>query len=222
MEKRRSEVDRRLDSLINQSSRALRQVNRTTVLKLLRLFNLCDLGTNSADKDKAKQAHGSPRRGPARPRAVQNAVDHSEVITALPPFHVMLALCACLYCDAAEHSKHQIAYPHNKAWLLYLNLLYPARPDTSLPFSTLSCPAVPCPVLTPDAEHPSARCCMNNLPECLPHILCLFLAHKCLTAVVYHAQSQLSVFTGQREHIFLYLHAQATCSHCADTILLTA
>lgn len=79
LEKRRSEVDRRLDSLINQSSRALRQVNRTTVLKLLRLFNLCDLGTNSADKDKAKQAHGSPRR-PARPRAVQNAVDHSEVI----------------------------------------------------------------------------------------------------------------------------------------------
>jgi len=85
LEKRRSEVDRRLDSLINQSSRALRQVNRTTVLKLLRLFNLCDLGTNSADKDKAKQAHGSPRR-PARPRAVQNAVDHSEVINASPPF----------------------------------------------------------------------------------------------------------------------------------------
>ena len=85
LEKRRSEVDRRLDSLINQSSRALRQVNRTTVLKLLRLFNLCDLGTNSADKDKAKQAHGSPRR-PARPRAVQNAVDHSEVINALRPF----------------------------------------------------------------------------------------------------------------------------------------
>ncbi|KAL0033139.1 hypothetical protein WJX79_005261 [Trebouxia sp. C0005] len=84
MEKRRSEVDRRLDSLINQSSRALRQVNRTTVLKLLRLFNLCDLGTNSADKDKAKQAHGSPRRGPARPRAVQNAVDHSEAVGASP------------------------------------------------------------------------------------------------------------------------------------------
>ena len=114
LEKRRSEVDRRLDSLINQSSRALRQVNRTTVLKLLRLFNLCDLGTNSADKDKAKQAHGSPRR-PARPRAVQNAVDHSEVINALPPFHVMLALCACLYCDAAERPELLITYPHNKA-----------------------------------------------------------------------------------------------------------
>ncbi|DBB04664.1 hypothetical protein WJX77_006462 [Trebouxia sp. C0004] len=83
LEKRRSEVDRRLDSLINQSSRALRQVNRTTVLKLLRLFNLCDLGTNSADKDKAKQAHGSPRR-PGRPRAVQNAVDHSEAVGASP------------------------------------------------------------------------------------------------------------------------------------------
>ena len=86
MEKRRSEVDRRLDSLISQSSRALRQVNRTTVLKLLRLFNLCDLGTNSADKVKAKQAHGSPRR-PVRPRTVQNAVDHSEVCDAVVLCH---------------------------------------------------------------------------------------------------------------------------------------
>ena len=78
MEKRRSEVDRRLDSLIHQSSRALRQVNRNTVLKLLRLFNLCDLGTNSADKDKARQAYGSPRRR-MKARTVQNAVDQSEV-----------------------------------------------------------------------------------------------------------------------------------------------
>ena len=82
-EKRRSEVDRRLDSLINpKGSGALKDVQQNTVLSLLRLFNLCDLGTNSADKDKTKHAFsGSPRRV-ARPRHVQNAVDHCEVWTA--------------------------------------------------------------------------------------------------------------------------------------------
>ena len=78
-EKRRSEVDRRLDSLINtKGSGALKDVHQNTVLRLLRLFNLCDLGTNSADKDKTKHVLGSPRRA-ARPRHVQNAVDHCEV-----------------------------------------------------------------------------------------------------------------------------------------------
>ncbi len=146
MEKRRSEVDRRLDSLINQSSRALRQVNRTTVLKLLRLFNLCDLGTNSADKDKAKQAHGSPRR-PVRPRAVQNAVDHSEVINALPPFHVTFALCACAHCDAAQCPKLLVTYPHNKAIAPYPTLPYPTLPYPTLPYPTLPYPTLPCPAL---------------------------------------------------------------------------
>ena len=94
-EKRRSEVDRRLDSLINQSSRALRQVNRNTVLKLLRLFNLCDLGTNSADKDKAKQAHGSSRRT-ARPRTVQNAVDQSQVRTTVKSVQAGTSCTHCL------------------------------------------------------------------------------------------------------------------------------
>lgn len=78
MERRRSEVDRRLDSLVNQSTRALRQANRTNVLKLLRLFNLCDVSTNTADIDKARKALGSPRKG-AQARIVQNAVDQSEV-----------------------------------------------------------------------------------------------------------------------------------------------
>ena len=77
-QKRRSEVDRRLDSLINpKGSGALKDVQQNTVLRLLRLFNLCDLGTNSADKDKTQQAL-LPRRA-ARPRHVQNAVDHCEV-----------------------------------------------------------------------------------------------------------------------------------------------
>ena len=145
LEKRRSEVDRRLDSLINQSSRALRQVNRTTVLKLLRLFNLCDLGTNSADKDKAKQAHGSPRR-PARPRAVQNAVDHSEVIQCFASlsYHAHL-MCTVVHCEC----KLQCSYPHHKALLLYLSLLY-----NTLAFPSILCPALPFPVLPPDAEHP--------------------------------------------------------------------
>ena len=78
-EKRRSEVDRRLDFLVNpKGSGALKDVHQNTVLRLLRLFNLCDLGTNSADKDKAKQAFGSSRRA-GRPRHVQNAVDQSQV-----------------------------------------------------------------------------------------------------------------------------------------------
>lgn len=81
-EKRRSEVDRRLDSLTNpKGSGALKDVQQNTVLRLLRLFNLCDLGTNSADKDKTQQAL-LPRRA-ARPRHVQNAVDHSEVWSRL-------------------------------------------------------------------------------------------------------------------------------------------
>ncbi|KAL3148229.1 hypothetical protein ABBQ38_013701 [Trebouxia sp. C0009 RCD-2024] len=80
-EKRRSEVDRRLDSLTNpKGSGALKDVQQNTVLRLLRLFNLCDLGTNSADKDKTQQAL-LPRRA-ARPRHVQNAVDHSEMSAA--------------------------------------------------------------------------------------------------------------------------------------------
>lgn len=92
-EKRRSEVDRRLDSLINtKGSGALKDVQQNTVLRLLRLFNLCDLGTNSADKDKIKHAFGSPRRV-ARPRHVQNAVDHSEVCVAATWVESMLTLC---------------------------------------------------------------------------------------------------------------------------------
>ena len=122
MEKRRSEVDRRLDSLINQSTRALRQVNRNTVLKLLRLFNLCDLGTNSADKDKAKQACGSPRRG-IRARIVQNAVDQSQVrfcqilahvsrrqqsVVALlcNAFQAFLCAAVCLCCNRPSLTLH--------------------------------------------------------------------------------------------------------------------
>ena len=78
-EKRRSEVDRRLDFLVNpKGSGALKDVHQTTVLRLLRLFNLCDLGTNSADKNKAKQAFGHSRRA-GRPRHVQNAVDQCQV-----------------------------------------------------------------------------------------------------------------------------------------------
>ena len=91
-EKRRSEVDRRLDSLINtKGSGALKDVQQNTVLRLLRLFNLCDLGTNSADKDKTKHAFGSPRRV-ARPRQVHNAVDHCEVCVAATWMDSLLTL----------------------------------------------------------------------------------------------------------------------------------
>lgn len=105
-EKRRSEVDRRLDFLINtKGSGALKDVQQNTVLRLLRLFNLCDLGTNSADKDKTKHAFGLPRRV-ARPRHVQNAVDHCEV----PRFSIwilsMLTLCwhggCCIFRQSAD------------------------------------------------------------------------------------------------------------------------
>lgn len=97
-EKRRSEVDRRLDSLINpKGSGALKDVQQNTVLRLLRLFNLCDLGTNSADKNKTKRAFESPRHA-ARPRHVQNAVDHCEVwlvtkqMVLAPPLLISRAL----------------------------------------------------------------------------------------------------------------------------------
>ena len=108
-QKRRSEVDRRLDSLINpKGSGALKDVQQNTVLRLLRLFNLCDLGTNSADKDKTQQAL-LPRRA-ARPRHVQNAVDHCEVNLASYnnwTWNVMLS-GLCLSCVRAVGCSHSM------------------------------------------------------------------------------------------------------------------
>ncbi len=113
----RSEVDRRLDSLIHQSSGVLRHVNRSTVLKLLRLFNLCDLGTNSADKDKAKQASGSPRRA-GRPRTVQNAVDHSEVCTATMSWyslHTTTSFHGCMS-DSTLPRQQELTWCASRRW----------------------------------------------------------------------------------------------------------
>ena len=44
--RRRSEVDRRLDNLVGGSGK-LREAGMNSIIKMLRLFNLCDLGTSS-------------------------------------------------------------------------------------------------------------------------------------------------------------------------------
>lgn len=43
--RRRSEVDRRLDNLVGNNGK-LREAGLNSVIKMLRLFNLCDLGNN--------------------------------------------------------------------------------------------------------------------------------------------------------------------------------
>ena len=42
--RRRSEVDRRLEAMVGPTGK-LREMNTNAVVKMLRLFNLCDLGT---------------------------------------------------------------------------------------------------------------------------------------------------------------------------------
>lgn len=78
---KRSEVSRRLDSLVNPETFMLRRADRESVLKVLRLFNLCDLGFNDADEGKVKTAVHSPRRT-IKARVVQNATDQSQVSCA--------------------------------------------------------------------------------------------------------------------------------------------
>lgn len=45
--RRRSEVDRRLDNLVGSSGK-LRETGLNGIIRMLRLFNLCDLGNTSA------------------------------------------------------------------------------------------------------------------------------------------------------------------------------
>ena len=45
--RRRSEVDRRLDNLVGNSGK-LRESGLSSIIKMLRLFNLCDLGSSTA------------------------------------------------------------------------------------------------------------------------------------------------------------------------------
>ena len=45
--RRRSEVDRRLDHLVGTSGK-LRETGLNSIIKMLRLFNLCDLTTSSS------------------------------------------------------------------------------------------------------------------------------------------------------------------------------
>ena len=78
---KRSEVSRRLDSLVHPETFMLRRADRESVLKVLRLFNLCDLGFNDADEGKVKTAVHSPRRN-IKARVVQNATDQSQVSCA--------------------------------------------------------------------------------------------------------------------------------------------
>lgn len=46
--RRRSEVDRRLDSLVASNGK-LRDPGPSSIIRMLRLFNLCDLGTSTSN-----------------------------------------------------------------------------------------------------------------------------------------------------------------------------
>ena len=68
--KRRSEVDRRLDSLLNQR-RVLRDPNPQNITALLRLFNLCDVGTAAPNE------HSPNPLQPLKPASFGKARDSS-------------------------------------------------------------------------------------------------------------------------------------------------
>jgi hypothetical protein len=56
--RRRSEVDRRLDSLVAANGR-LRDSHTDAVVRMLRLFNLCDVGPSLTQADLAPTTNGS-------------------------------------------------------------------------------------------------------------------------------------------------------------------
>lgn len=67
--RRRSEVDRRLDSLVAATGR-LRDSNTDAVVRMLRLFNLCDVGPSLTQADLAPAANGAaaaPKAAPLPP-----------------------------------------------------------------------------------------------------------------------------------------------------------
>jgi len=94
--RRRSEVDRRLDTLVAGNGK-LRESGSHSIIRMLRLFNLCDLGTSSHDAPADKV----PSRHPSLPVLW---------VPALP----------CIYCRACVHTaKHT-----NPIFLLICSPLY--------------------------------------------------------------------------------------------------
>lgn len=62
-------MDRRLEAMVGVSGK-LKEMNNTTVVRMLRLFNLCDLGTASTESPSAtKVAVAFPSRNPYNPSA---------------------------------------------------------------------------------------------------------------------------------------------------------
>ena len=84
---RRSEVDRRLDSLTGPSGR-LKDPNAGNIIRVLRLFNLCDvdpLPTQSPPKG-ARAAHSPPQSvsAPVKEDGPEAAADHAAADHAMP------------------------------------------------------------------------------------------------------------------------------------------
>ncbi|KAF5842746.1 hypothetical protein DUNSADRAFT_5117 [Dunaliella salina] len=73
--KKRSEIDRRLDGLVGPSGR-LKDASKQNIIKVLRMFNLCDIGPN--------QGRSRPLAAPERPSAPSNE-DHAGASSCSRP-----------------------------------------------------------------------------------------------------------------------------------------
>ncbi|GBF93173.1 histone-lysine N-methyltransferase [Raphidocelis subcapitata] len=66
--KKRSEVDRRLEGLVNKSTGRLRDQNQDSVIKVLRMFNLCDIAPRAPGGTASPSASAASPRGPDEAR----------------------------------------------------------------------------------------------------------------------------------------------------------